>query len=487
MMEQMFKQFEEENQRLLILQEASERSTQTICEEIHELQAPLPKIRKVPHYLRNRVDFAKHYSPKLVSFGPIHHGDQNLKLGEEYKRMWSVMYVRTRGQTARDLHKRVLSNIKELQDLFDKDLFAKQEFTKCEFEGFKDLDEKLSWMLFVDGCALLQVLENGNLGDACNYCHLKIKMDQLILVQQDVLLLENQLPFQLLRLLCCDPNANVNTNVDDHLVKSTEKFLCTHHLWPKPCPPRKEGPRPKPNSVNLPQQESTKVVITPPVHLLDYLRKTIVEDDGCQKKLSKSDASVKQCIITHRNIQELTASGIHLKKLDSRNPKYIKFSSGGIFSFRGILELPEITVDDTTAPTFLNLIAYEMCPDFPNDYGISSFVAFLDSLIDQPEDVKKLRSAGIMRNALGSDEEVSKLFNALSQDLVTSIESYSHVSKDIESHYKNKWLSWMTEIWNNHFSTPVAIIALLAGIIALVLTFIQTWYSVKQGSDNQSQ
>ncbi|XP_052113801.1 UPF0481 protein At3g47200-like [Arachis duranensis] len=476
-MEQMFKQFEEENQRLLILQEASERSTQTICEEIHELQAPLPKIRKVPHYLRNRVDFAKHYSPKLVSFGPIHHGDQNLKLGEEYKRMWSVMYVRTRGQTARDLHKRVLSNIKELQDLFDKDLFAKQEFTNYN-------DDELSWLLLVDGCALLYFLDNV---DDQHPEALNLKLDQLMYTWRDILLLENQLPFQLLRLLCCDPNASVNTNVDDHLVKSMEKFLCTHHLWPKPCPPRKEGPRPKPNSVNLPQQESTKVVITPPVHLLDYLRKTIVEDDGCQKKLSKSDASVKQCIITHRNIQELTASGIHLKKLDSRNPKYIKFSSGGIFSFRGILELPEITVDDTTAPTFLNLIAYEMCPDFPNDYGISSFVAFLDSLIDQPEDVKKLRSAGIMRNALGSDEEVSKLFNALSQDLVTSIESYSHVSKDIESHYKNKWLSWMTEIWNNHFSTPVAIIALLAGIIALVLTFIQTWYSVKQGSDNQSQ
>ncbi|XP_020972610.1 uncharacterized protein LOC110269248, partial [Arachis ipaensis] len=168
MMEQKFKQFEEENQRLLLLQESSERSTQTRCEEIHELQAPLPKIRKVPHYLRNRVDFAKHYSPKLVSFGPIHHGDQNLKLGEEYKLMWSVMYVRTRGQTARDLHKRVLSNIKELQDLFDKDLFAKQEFTNCEVEGFKDLDQKLSWMLFVDGCALLQVLENGNLGDDFN-------------------------------------------------------------------------------------------------------------------------------------------------------------------------------------------------------------------------------------------------------------------------------------------------------------------------------
>ncbi|MED6110821.1 hypothetical protein PIB30_046376 [Stylosanthes scabra] len=386
-------------------------------EEIHELQqtTPLPKIREVPHYLRKRVDFAKHYSPKLVSFGPIHHGHPNLKLGEKYKLMWSAMYVSTKDQTARDLHERVLRKIEELKDLFDKDLFAKEEFTNLESQGFKNYDEKLSWMLFVDGCALLQIMENGKLGDAFDYPDLNIKIDQLILVRQDVLLLENQLPFQLLRLLCCLANSN---NVDTHLVKSMDKFLCTHHLWPKRCPPnnpREESPYPNPNNANLQQDRNKELVVTPPVHLLDYLRKTILEDDGCQDTSFKSGICFEQ-IITHRNIQDLTASGIHLKKLQSRNPKHIKFSSGGMFSAGGKLELPEIIVDDTTAPTLLNLIAYEMCPDFQNDYGISSFVAFLDSLIDNPEDVKKLRSVGIMCNALGSDEEVSTLFNTLSQD-----------------------------------------------------------------------
>ncbi|KAG5062362.1 hypothetical protein JHK85_003545 [Glycine max] len=81
-------------------------------------------------------------------------------------------------------------------------------------------------------------------------------------------------------------------------------------------------------------------------------------------------------------------------------------------------KLPEIVVDDTTAATVLNLIAYEMCPDFENDYGICSYVSFLDSLIDHPDDVKALRSEQILLNSLGSDEKVANLFNTISTDLV---------------------------------------------------------------------
>ncbi|KAH1260472.1 hypothetical protein GmHk_02G003587 [Glycine max] len=80
-------------------------------------------------------------------------------------------------------------------------------------------------------------------------------------------------------------------------------------------------------------------------------------------------------------------------------------------------KLPEIVVDDTTAATVLNLIAYEMCPDFENDYGICSYVSFLDSLIDHPDDVKALRSEQILLNSLGSDEKVANLFNTISTDL----------------------------------------------------------------------
>ena len=62
----------------------------------------------------------------------------------------------------------------------------------------------------------------------------------------------------------------------------------------------------------------------------------------------------------------------------------------------GFLRLPPIIVDDSTRPKFFNLIACEMCPDFNNDYGVFSYISFLDSLIDEANDVKELRKAGIL-------------------------------------------------------------------------------------------
>ena len=59
-------------------------------------------------------------------------------------------------------------------------------------------DEELGWLLFVDGCAILQYI----------YCaandkfeELKIKTDNVAFGQQDLFLLENQLPYHLLKWL----------------------------------------------------------------------------------------------------------------------------------------------------------------------------------------------------------------------------------------------------------------------------------------------
>ena len=59
-------------------------------------------------------------------------------------------------------------------------------------------DESLAWILFLDGCAVLQYI----------YCathkkfkDLNIKMDSVVFGQQDIFLLENQLPYRLLKWL----------------------------------------------------------------------------------------------------------------------------------------------------------------------------------------------------------------------------------------------------------------------------------------------
>ncbi|RZB46854.1 hypothetical protein D0Y65_050764 [Glycine soja] len=122
-----------------------------------------------------------------------------------------------------------------------------------------------------------------------------------------------------------------------------------------------------------------------------------------------------------KNTKELKAARIKLKKSYSHRLRDVSFSSSWFYAE---LRLPEMIVDETTAATFLNLVAYEMCPDFRNNYEICSFVDFMDSLIDHPGDVKELRSAKILLNALMS-KEVAKIFNFVSTYLVSNMKGYS--------------------------------------------------------------
>ncbi|GAU48585.1 hypothetical protein TSUD_405750 [Trifolium subterraneum] len=180
-------------------------------------------------------------------------------------------------------------------------------------------------------------------------------------------------------------------------------------------------------------------------------------------------------MITYRNIQDLRAVGIKFKSSETRRLTDIDFSEGW---FAAKLTLPEIVVDDNTAASFLNLIAYEMCPDFENDYRICSFAVFMDSLIDHPEDVRELRSKEILLNCLGSDEEVADLFNIMSTNVLPNQKIYHEVRAKIQKHYRNKCKTWIALGIHTYFKNPWAFIAFLAASIALGLTFVQTWFAI---------
>ncbi|MCI38620.1 DUF247 domain protein, partial [Trifolium medium] len=106
--------------------------------------------------------------------------------------MWAAKYIEETSQTPGNVLKKIVDNIDELKGLFADDVLT---LTGGEsLNGFRSLEEKLSWMLFMDGCSLLYIMEQ------VDYYHnplrrMSIKVDQLILVMMDVLLLENQLPY----------------------------------------------------------------------------------------------------------------------------------------------------------------------------------------------------------------------------------------------------------------------------------------------------
>ncbi|WKA02819.1 hypothetical protein VitviT2T_020972 [Vitis vinifera] len=174
-----------------------------------------------------------------------------------------------------------------------------------------------------------------------------------------------------------------------------------------------------------------------------------------------------------RHIKELKAAGIYLKPSRTCFLRDVSFKS---YFFFGYLKLPPITIDDFTKTKFLNMVAYEMYPDAPDDYAVTSYVCFLYDFIDDADDVKQLRSKHILHNLLGSDEDVAHIFNEIGNGLVDP-EIYGDVKARIQKHYDKRVNTWIAEALHGHFRSPWTFMALIAAVLILILTGVQTNYA----------
>ncbi|MED6199697.1 hypothetical protein PIB30_078414 [Stylosanthes scabra] len=84
--------------------------------------------------------------------------------------------------------------------------------------------------VIVDGCCILQLLEKSDFSVDPER-ELKISIDKLVRVHQDLLIMDNQIPFQFLRLLCKD---------EARLQKCLRSFLRVHGIEKTPEIPSKE-------------------------------------------------------------------------------------------------------------------------------------------------------------------------------------------------------------------------------------------------------
>ncbi|XP_059428356.1 UPF0481 protein At3g47200-like [Corylus avellana] len=404
-----------------------------------------PKIQKVPFLLRDHKDAAKYFEPRVVSLGPIHHGKPKYRKAEKYKLVLANKFVKESGKDkkAESLYAEIEKKIKKLREYFDDDEEVMKNYD----------DEYLARMLFVDGCAVLQFMYYA-VED--KFKDVKIKDDQAAFGQEDLFLLENQLPYQLLEdLMELSEKKGILKN-------SIERFIERHATFhTKNDMHATKGDKPAP-------------------HLLDRLRTKLLggkSESGGQKGQTAGWYS-------YRNVRELREVGIKLKPSKTSSLTDVSFDK----RYPGHLYLPLIKVDDSTGPNFLNLIAYEMCPDFENDFGVTSYICFLDSLIDHPEDVTELRKEFILHNLLGSDKEVAKLFNDIATDLVPNPQTYSEVKGQIQMMCDSKWRTWIAavtgkyfNIQDQYFSARWGIITFLVStLVTAYLSVIQTRYAAQQ-------
>ncbi|KAJ4824545.1 hypothetical protein Tsubulata_027473 [Turnera subulata] len=382
------------------------------------------------------------YSPQTVSLGPYHCTREDLKPMEEHKQR-ALRYFLKRTKKPLPLFVEALSpEVQILRDSYD-------QLDK----SWQGDDKSFLKLMILDGCFLLEIMNLDNIStDFSNYdkddpvfsSHGKLYVVPHI--QRDMLMIENQLPMLVLYKLV----APLHDGIEDHDYVNNLVLGFFRRI-------------------NKPESQGGKFL-----HVLDLYRKSLLmppakPQQPSRRRPPKRRTDDNNWII--RSATELDEAGVTLKKSESTSLEDIRFR-------RGVLRLPAMVVDDATEAMFLNLIALERL-HVGTGNQVTSYVCFMDSIIDTERDVALLHSKGIVRNALGSDKAVAKMFNSLSKDLTPDLDSsLGVIRKDVSAYCKKKWNEWRANLIHTYFRSPWALLTVIAASILFALTVAQTVYTI---------
>ncbi|WCJ39258.1 hypothetical protein M5689_020258 [Euphorbia peplus] len=422
-----------------------------------------PKIQKVPKLLREiKHEDGDHYAPMVVSIGPYYYGKEGLMEMEKLKIEFASKYFPG-------------SSEEMYTTEINADVTRKYYLDGSLSDNFAS-DEKFSKMMFLDGCFILHFISCFLAGK-----WMGMKPHIVGLVIRDLFLLENQLPFSVLEALI-KLSKGYSKKGEECTVEKVKEFINIVRRSPITDEKHSSQPDGKKSTSKCnklfskitslcfrAKTNNDDVIPKQPLHLLELFHTQFTKQNPSRSKYEGPQW------YHYRSAKELNNVGIHFKQSKTSIFDDVVYDS---HFFYGYLSLPPILVDDLSKSLLLNIAAYESCPDMP-DYAcqVSSYIVFLNSLIDQAEDVKELRSKGILLNSLGSDQDVANLFNEISKYLVMQSEAYQKVRNGIDQRYEKRTKKWITEWLNEHFSSPWTITAFIGATIGLGLTAIETYKS----------
>jgi hypothetical protein len=199
------------------------------------------------------------------------------------------------------------------------------------------------------------------------------------------------------------------------------------------------------------------------LHPLDLLHKGL-----CGPKL---DYASQEWDNTMPSAAELSDAGIHFEVSKTQFIHDINFQNG-------VLSLPVFNAHDDTEKHLLNLFAFEKL--YPcTGHEVLSYMFFMDNLINTERDVELLRSKGIIKNLLSSDEELAQLVNSLgSGALITPFSRLDDVQRMVSQHCRKPWNRWRASFAHTYLRNPWVFFSLLVAIILLVAAILQTVYTI---------
>ncbi|XP_078161089.1 UPF0481 protein At3g47200-like [Carex rostrata] len=426
------------------------------------------------------------FEPSVISIGPFHRGQKHLRTLQEQKRRFLRDFLSREDHISLDL---CISEMKLLET----------RTRRCYSDTFDDLDSNaFVKMMLLDGCFVLEFflkLYDGNLDSI-----VEVSWNSYF-VYRDLVLLENQIPFfivdklhellgfnyQVYRMRFVKYIAWSFLRKTNYFV-STDKYdpdeipdppaeihhlvhLCYHYLVPKPEKPVVLSSK----SFNLTRMLSANRIIKGLFHRFCSMvlrgRSPHSTSQSLSEALPNSTENISSIMIP--SATELKQKGV--KFTPKSNPKHIIDIS---FEY-GVLKIPRLKITDDTKPIFANLIAFEHSTYGIEDSPFTVFVAFLDNLVNTPNDVTILQECRIIQNLLGSEEELAHFINQVTEGSFWGTDPYlAELYTEVNRYSESSWNRQRAKLVRDYFSSPWTAISLIAALILLVLTCVQSFYAV---------
>ncbi|CAA6654009.1 unnamed protein product [Spirodela intermedia] len=388
---------------------------------------PRPSIWRVHPDLRKVEEEA--YEPKLLAIGPLHHGKPRLHHMKQIKLTYLRGLLNRHKMNSLEKYIAVIRSC-----LRDAEL---QYSEKIELS-----DDEFVEMLVVDSCFIIEYLARRVLDTQ------RTRPSS----PTDLLLLENQIPFLVLTELF-----NKTTIPLKRPAKGTSEsygnrpqpghvfhLLHLRHMCLNPGRVKEEPHRRSCGEVAMIRLKKSFDLSTIPFFGLLYL----IFFSPCCRIFRAAEKLKAPKIIP--STTELLEAGIKFEKVAplGRMECYFKVSFKA-----GTLEIPSLTVDETTSALLRNLIALEQCCGGNIGDHFTTYSVFMDNIINTPRDV------AILESMLGSGAEVADLFN---------MTAFCQLARH----------KWRASLVHDYFRSPWALVSLLAGFLLLAFTAVQAIFTV---------
>ncbi|CAN6539901.1 unnamed protein product [Malus baccata var. baccata] len=425
-------------------------------------QSPLRShhsIFRVPNVLRN--DNERVYVPRLISIGPLHRGSK-LQTMEGIK-LWYLHCLLQRDQTRKTGLEHFVEAIRDIeQDCRD----SYEEQIDMSTDDFVE-------MLVVDGCFIIELFRKSS-GEVPTeeedpVFHKSWMRTTLI---NDLLLLENQLPWRVLDRLF-DLTRETSAGNDNHTLSRSlpeitlqyfQKYSLGMHLLDQV---RLIKHPTQVQTLQLDIQHPWANGASGSKHLLDFTRNCLIRSYG------SDDAHEPLSWSPIPSATELERSGVMLAR-GRKNDDMLNITFE-----HGVLRIPPIRVYKNGESLFRNLVAYEQCETTTGVSKYASYAVLLDHLIKSKEDVELLVKRGVIEN-FGDD--MAWPLNNLSNGIIVYNFTYRRIYEDLNKFCEilwNRWLGSLRAAFRTYFRNPLEL-ANFTGAVVIVtfLTFMQTVYSV---------